>query len=108
MIALTKKGYIPSDWVVIYDTGLTEKAAFEVETKRLHSNGTTRFNRQGGERNHRAKLTDEQAKEIFIRCVFNKEKHKDVADEFGVCRSAVSLIATRKQWKTVTAGLTNE
>jgi transcriptional regulator len=51
-----------------------------------------------------AKLTDEQAIDIFLRCKAG-EKHQKLADEFGVCRSAVSMIASRRQWKTTTAGL---
>lgn len=104
MMEMCRQGYVPSDWVSIVQSGMTEKEAFELETKMFHNTGITRFNRQGGERNHMAKLTDKQAIDIFLRCKAG-EKHQKLADEFGVCRTAVSMIASRKQWKTTTAGL---
>ena len=104
MLHLSKEGYIPRDWVHIGSTRLTEKEAFMLEKDWLHKNGTTRFNRQSGERNHQSKLTDKQAIEIFLRCK-QGENHQKLADEFEVSRSAVSMIASRKQWKTTTAGL---
>jgi hypothetical protein len=104
MLELCKKGWVPSDWVQIVATGLTEKEAFDIEKRMLHKNGTTRFNRQGGEKNHQAKLTNEQAREIFLRCKAG-ENHTKLSLEYGVCRPAISMIATRRQWKTVTVGL---
>ncbi len=104
MIGMCKEGLVPSDWVEIICTGLTEKEAFEIETKMLHKHGVTRFNQQGGEKNHKAKLTNEQAKEIFVRCKAG-ENHTKLSIEYGVCRAAITMIATRRQWKTVTAGL---
>jgi len=83
---------------------MTEKEAFELEKRMLHKTGVTRFNRQSGERNHQSKLTDKQAIEIFLRCK-QGEGHQKLADEFDVSRSAVSMIASRRQWKTTTAGL---
>jgi hypothetical protein len=104
MMEMCRQGYVPSDWVSIAQSGMTEKEALELEKRMLHNTGVTRFNRQGGQRNHMSKLTDKQAIEIFIRCK-NGEGHQKLADEFKVSRSAVSMIASRKQWKTVTAGL---
>lgn len=104
MLNLSKEGYIPRDWVFIGSTQLTEKEAFKLEKEWLHLHGRTRFNKQGGERNHMSKLTDEQAKYIFLKCR-EGASHQELADQFKVSRSAVSMIASRKQWKTVTAGL---
>lgn len=100
---LMEMGYLPSDWVTIVYRGLTEEDAFSKEKEFLHSNGTTRFNRQSGERNNQAKLTDAQVKEIFIRA--KKQNHQELANEFGVSRSAISMIASRKQWRATTACL---
>jgi hypothetical protein len=98
---LSAKGYLPSDWVEIISKNLSEAEAFSLEKQTLHMVGTRRFNRQSGERNYQSKLTDKQACEIFIR----DEPHKKLAEEFGVSRSAISMIKSRKQWRAATACL---
>lgn len=100
-----KEGYIPTDYVVILDKGLTETEAFKKEKEYLHKNGNTKFNRTTGENNHQAKLTDEEARQIFLMCKDKEDTHKKIAEKYGVSRAAVSMIASRKQWKTATAGL---
>lgn len=100
---LCEVGYIPQDWVVIDRRGLTEEQAFSIEKERLHTYGCPKFNRQSGQKNYQAKLTDKQAQEIFLRA--STEKHSHLAEEFGVSRSAVSMIASRKQWRATTACL---
>ena len=102
MKTLCEEGYLPYDWVWIIHKGLSEKEAFEKEKEYLHKHGTTRFNRQSGERNNKAKLTDTQALNIYDRCLTGESKRK-IAIEFGVSPSAVHMIANRKQWKAVTA-----
>jgi hypothetical protein len=104
MMDLCRQGFVPNDWVSVVQSYMTEKEAFELEKTMLHNTGVTRFNRQSGERNHQSKLTDKQAIEIFLRCK-QGEGHQKLADEFEVSRSAVSMIASRRQWKTTTAGL---
>lgn len=103
MQALMQDGFVPSDWVTIIARQMDEAFAYSIEKEYLHTKGTLRFNRQSGERNYQAKLTDDQAREIYKRA--STEYHKDLAAEFGVSRTAVSLIATRKQWKAATACL---
>lgn len=105
MIEMCDKGWLPSDWVKIEAKNLSEKQAFEVEASIMHQEGRTKFNKQAGENNHQSKLTDTQAKEIYIKCKHEKIPHKELADAYGVSRSAISMIATRRQWKTTTAGL---
>jgi hypothetical protein len=104
MYSLIAKGYIPSDWVTILLKNLTEEQAFNEEKRFLHENGTTRFNRQSGERNYQAKLTDAQARDIYRRANMGVS-HKELAADYGVSRSAVSMIASRKQWRAATACL---
>ncbi len=97
------EGYIPSDWVTVIYRNLSELEAFSKEKLTLHTNGTTRFNRQSGERNYQAKLSDEQAREIYVRA--KTENHSALAVEFKVSRAAISMINTRKQWKAATANI---
>jgi hypothetical protein len=103
MKSMGEKGFIPCDWVVILQKNLTEHDAFKIETNWMHVNGQPKFNRTGGEKNYQAKLTDEQAREIFNRA--KTELHKNLAEEFNISRSAVSMIATRKQWRAATSCL---
>lgn len=55
-----------------------------------------------GELSKRAKLTNDQAINIFKRAK-QGEKTKNLAAEFGVSSSAVSEIKTGKKWRHVTA-----
>lgn len=100
---LISKGFLPCDWVEIKSKSLSDAEARKEELKLLH-NQLTKFNRQSGERQHQAKLTNEQVINIYKR-VHNKEKPVDLAKEFGVSKAAVYMIANRKQWKSVTAGV---
>lgn len=53
-----------------------------------------------GIKNHKAKLTDDNI--IAIRkLVLSGKTHKEIAREFGVVRSVISLISSRKIWKHV-------
>jgi hypothetical protein len=104
MQGLQNLGYIPSDWVVILAKGLEEKEAFQMESGYRNAQGRPKFDRVCGEQNRFSKLTDKQAREIYIRAK-NKELHKNIASDYGVCRTVVSMIATRKQWKAATACL---
>lgn len=104
MLELTSLGFIPADWVKILYKNHTEQYAYTLEKEYLHINGVLRFNRQSGERQHQSKMTDEQALEAY-RLVKSGRKHKDVAEKFGVSRSAISMLASGKQWKAVTAGV---
>lgn len=100
---LMEKGYTPDEWVLIMWKGLSEQEALAKEKDYLHTKGCPRFNRQSGERNYQAKLTDEQARTIFLRAPTTN--HQELAEEFGVSRSAISMIASRKQWRAATACL---
>lgn len=102
---LSDCGYLPRDWVRIVKHGLTEKAAYRLEKEFLHQIGGTIFNGQSGERNFQAKLTNDQAREIYSRAK-SGETHKSLASEYGVSRSTVSMIVSRKQWRAATACLT--
>lgn len=97
-------GFLPSDWVVILYKGLAEKEAYQLENEYI-VNHTPRFNRGQhiGETNHCAKLTDDQARELFVRS--HKERIGDLAKEFAVSPAAIYHIKNRKQWRTATAGL---
>lgn len=99
MKELSELGYIPSDWAHVLVYNVSEEAAFDLEKMRLHAIGGTKFNVQSGERNYQAKLTDDQAREIFMR----DETHQKLATEFGVSRSAISMIKSRKQWRAATS-----
>lgn len=99
---LMSKGYIPSDWVVIVDKNLSEKDALKLELSLIHSSGLTSFNKQSGEKQHQAKLTNEQALEIFKFAKEKKYLHRELAKMYNVSRTAISMIASRKQWKAVT------
>lgn len=48
-----------------------------------------------GEQHRNTKLTDEQVREIYRR-VWDGEMQRDLAAEFGICRSKVSAIKARK------------
>lgn len=98
-------GFLPPDWTQIIASGCSEDAALFFEKDYLHTHGTLRFNRQSGERNNRAKLTDVQAREIFICCKHKVDTHNNIAKLYGVSRTCVSMIASRKQWRAATACL---
>ena len=104
MKSLVNAGYLPSDWVKIVKHRLTEAQAFAYEKEYLHSIGGADFNRQSGENNFQAKLTNLQAQEIYLKAK-SGSNHQTLADQFGVSRSAISMIASRKQWRAATACL---
>lgn len=103
MLTLMEEGFVPSDWVVIVLKGLTESDAFAGEKELLHTLGGTEFNRQSGERNYQAKLTDAQAREIYI----SNENSGTLSRLYGVSRAAIQHIKTGKQWRAATACLRN-
>lgn len=51
-----------------------------------------------GEKHHLAKLTEDDVRRIRLR---RGERLQDIADDFGVSRSLVSLIHLRKAWRHV-------
>lgn len=51
-----------------------------------------------GEAHHFARLTDEQVLEIRARCAAGENQH-DIAREFGVVNSNVSMIHRRQTWR---------
>lgn len=99
MIERMENGYVPSDWVKIVWSNLTEEIAYQKEKELLHEIGGTCFNRQSGERNYQAKLTDDQAREIFK----STELHRVLAEMYGVSRTCIHMIKSRKQWRAATA-----
>lgn len=103
MKELSSYGFVPSDWVIIYNKGMSEEAAFLLEKEYLHTNGVLKFNRQSGERQHQAKLTDEQAIEIFHLAWDKKESQASIAKRYGVCRTVVPVIKYKRQWKATLA-----
>lgn len=105
MTSLMEKGHTPDEWVVIVTKGLSEKEALLEESNTRHAQGVCRFNRQSGQRNYQAKMTDAQALEAYDLVKNKKWQHKDVAAKFGVSRSAISMLVTGKQWRAVTAGV---
>ena len=54
-----------------------------------------------GEGSGRAKLTEQQVLEILGRCGTG-ESHGRIAQDYGVTRSSITLINTRKNWKHLT------
>lgn len=106
MMSLMDEGFVPSDWVVIFKKGLSEKEAFKEERELLNETGPVKFNRQAGEKQHQAKMSNEQALEAFEL----REKgltHAEIANLYGVSRSAISMLLSGKQWKTITAKVRN-
>src|SRR5688500_14205993 len=57
---------------------------------------------RSGERHWRAKLKSQDVKEIR-RALAGHEKHASLALRFGVTRSNISLIASRRAWRDVEA-----
>lgn len=103
MKQLTEEGLLPSNWVRIIASGLSEKDAYRLEKEQIQELGGPRFNGQVGDRNNKAKLTNHQAREIYNRS--KTEVHSKLAEEFGVSRTCISMIASRKQWRTATSCL---
>lgn len=54
-----------------------------------------------GERNHRAKLTDEKALEIRVRWAVGGVTQPELAKEYGVTQTAISCLVLGKTWKHV-------
>lgn len=108
MQSLMSRGFIPTDWVFITARNLPEDMAFAVEKAYLHKNGVLRFNRQSGEQQHQAKLTNEQVVSIYTELQDKQSKVKSIAERYKVSRAAIYMIKSGKQWKAVTAGLRNE
>jgi len=107
MKSLSKDGFTPDNWVVIFRKNLSESDAFKVEREELHSLGVRRFNRQSGERQHQSKITDAQAIEIFHKCWSGSQSRAEISLEYGISRSNVSMIKHKKQWKTTLSKETN-
>lgn len=108
MIKLCEQGYVPNEWVTIVEQGLTEDEAFAMETNILHTGGCPIFNRQSGEKQHQAKLTNAQARCIYVLCELGEKTHKEIAEEYKVSRSTISMIASGKQWRAITHDLRKE
>ena len=53
-----------------------------------------------GEKNINAKLTEADVRAIRMRCAAG-ERHAVIAADYGIVRSLVSLIKTRRAWKHV-------
>ena len=104
MKGLSKLGFTPNQWVTIHKKNLTEEEAFKIEKEYLHNNGTLTFNMQCGEKQYQAKMTNKQAREAFKMAKEGK-KHKEIAELYGVSRTAISMLASGKQWRAVTADL---
>ncbi len=105
MKSLCSKGFIPTDWVYIVKRGLLEEEAYTLEHD-LINQGCPLFNRQSGEKQHQAKLTNQQAIEIYE--LANQKKvtpryplHQELANKYNVSRACISMIANVKQWKAV-------
>lgn len=103
MQKLSLSGYLPCDWVTILEKNLSEAQAFSLEKETLHTLGVTRFNRQSGENQHQAKLSDLQAIEIYHRVWRDKESPRLLSKEFRVSRACIYMIKNKKQWKTTLA-----
>lgn len=103
MKALSDKGYLPVDWVDVTISALTEKEAYEEEKHLLHSIGGTRFNGQSGERNYQAKLTDDEARAIYV----SSESVKNLAFAYSVSRAAIYHIKKGTQWRAATYNIRN-
>jgi hypothetical protein len=101
MLSLMEEGYLPTDWVSIYKKNMTEEEAFKEEVAYLHTHGNVKFDRRSGEKNYQAKLTCDQVKKIFL----TDKNHTKLAKEYGVSRSCISMIKSRKQWRSTTACL---
>ncbi len=105
MLDLQDQGYTPQDWVQIILSGLEEKEAFTKEKEVNHLLGVPRFSRNMGEDNHLAKLTNDNVVDIFKQLQAKEKTHRELANQYGVSRTCISHIASRKQWKAVTACL---
>ena len=104
MIGLTKQGYIPEDWVKIIDKNLSEELAYSKEKEYLHSFGCPVYNRQSGEKQHQAKLRNIDAIDIYLAANIGLS-HKELAKIYSVSRSTISMIASKRQWKAILAGV---
>lgn len=104
MKELCELGYVPSDWVKIIHKGLSEQDALALEKAWLHTNGCPVYNRQSGEKQHQSKLTNQQARDAFLLAKAGM-LHREIAEEFGVSRSAISMLVAGKQWRAITADL---
>ena len=100
MLSLSNMGFIPIDWVIIIHKNLEEGQALELEKQLIHL-GCPIFNRQSGEKQHQAKLTNIKAIEIYDLTKTKGLAHKDIAELYGVSRTCVSMISSVKQWKAV-------
>lgn len=103
MEAMMEEGYVPSDWVQIVNQALPEKEAFALEKECLHDSGGTIFNRQSGQRNYQAKLTDDQAREIYL----SDEPVRVLAQRYKVSRACIYHIKKGTQWRAATAFIRN-
>jgi hypothetical protein len=107
MKELCLRGFVPTDWVELLFKNLTENEAFQHEKEYLHRKGTLKFNKQSGQNQHQSKMTNEQARQAYV-LASKGVKHKTIADLFNVSRSAISMLASGKQWKAVTFDLRGE
>jgi hypothetical protein len=101
MKELCTLGYTPDDWVEIVQKGMSEKEALDLEHKLINTFGCPVYNRQSGEKQHQAKLSNQQAIEVYTLAKEGKLLHREIAEKYDISRTCVSMIASVKQWKAV-------
>ena len=104
MLELCELGYTPEEWVKILHKNLTEDAAFKLEKEWLHNNGCPIYNRQSGEKQHQAKLTNQQARDAYLLAKMGMT-HTEIAKEFRVSRTTITMIVSGRQWRATTSDL---
>lgn len=58
-----------------------------------------------GSRHYRAKITEQQAREIIALLAVPGTTQQSIADRYGISRSSVSLIKSGRNWKHLSSRL---
>lgn len=93
-----------SDTVAVDTVGQVRSGSHvkRMKPKRVRGAVEPKLPHRKGENNPRAKLNDEQVKEIRRLCSPPHRKQRDVAAYYGINQSVVSAIVSRKSWAHVT------
>ena len=97
------RGHLATDYVDIVARGLSEQQARKLEREMIYHH-LPEYNTNYGETHFRAKITEDQAREIYMARKDGKT-YSVLAEKYGLDYSTVRAIGTGKNWRFATEKL---